>query len=110
MATGTVTFTAANGDMLTIAQSSVSMDIGPMSNSFTGIAVITGESGRFANARESLSLHGTLTFDQGGIGHALSNIHGADRLRCLRSERVAGHRARREPSREGGAEAPPSRH
>ena len=75
-ATGTVTFTAANGDMLTVAQSSVSTDIGPMSKSFTGTAVITGGSGRFANASGSLSLNGTLTFDQGGIGHALSTYTG----------------------------------
>lgn len=74
-ATGAVTFTAANGDLLTVTQRSVSTDIGPMQKSFAGTAVITGGTGRFANASGTLGLDGTLTLDQ-GIGHALSTYTG----------------------------------
>ena len=74
-ATGSVSFTAANGDLLTITQSSVSTNIGPMQKSFAGTAVITGGTGRFANASGNLGLDGTLTLDQ-GIGHALSTYTG----------------------------------
>ena len=75
-ASGAVTFTAANGDALTVTESTSSADIGPMRKSFTGTAVITGGTGRFANATGRLDLAGTLTFDQNGIGHAFSSYAG----------------------------------
>jgi len=75
-ATGTVTFTAANGDALTITQSTASTDVGPATKAFTGTATITGGTGRFANASGALELDGTLTFDQNEIGHALSTYAG----------------------------------
>jgi hypothetical protein len=76
VATAAVTFTAANGDVLTITQSSGSTDIGPALKSFTGTATITGGARRFTNARGTLDLAGTLRFDQDGIGHALSTYTG----------------------------------
>jgi hypothetical protein len=75
-ATATVTFTAANGDVLTITQTTSSTDIGPALKSFTGTALITGGAGRFATARGTLDLEGTLSFDQQRIGHALSTYTG----------------------------------
>jgi hypothetical protein len=76
-ATATVTFTAANGDALTVTQSTSSSDIGPGLKRFTGTAVITGGSGRFANASGQLDVEGTLAFDQNGIGHAVSTYIGS---------------------------------
>jgi hypothetical protein len=75
-ATASVTFTAPNGDALTFTQSTGSADIGPGLKSFTGTATITGGSGRFASARGTWDLEGTLSLDQQGIGHALSTYTG----------------------------------
>jgi hypothetical protein len=73
---GQVTFTAANGDALQVTQGATSTDAGPATKDFIGTATISGGTGRFANAAGALGLRGTLTFDQNGIGHAVSEYDG----------------------------------
>ena len=74
---GQLTLTAANGDALQITQSAVATDVGPSVRTFVGVATVVGGTGRFASATGTLTLNGTLTFDQTGIGHAVSTYDGS---------------------------------
>lgn len=73
---GQVTFTASDGSTLQVSQSANSSDIGPSTKMFVGTATISGGTGRFASASGALGLEGTLTFDQLGVGHAVSTYDG----------------------------------
>ena len=60
-ATGTATFTAANGDTLTASVVGQGTVTGPTTRSIVEVYTITGGTGRFADATGTFTLHSTVT-------------------------------------------------
>jgi hypothetical protein len=64
-ATGTATFTAANGDTLTASVVGQGTPTGPTTRSIVEVYTITGGTGRFADASGTLTLERTLDLTTG---------------------------------------------
>jgi hypothetical protein len=64
-ATGTATFTAANGDILTASVVGQGTVTGPTTRSIVEVYTITGGTGRFAGATGTLTLERTLDLTTG---------------------------------------------
>jgi hypothetical protein len=64
-ATGTATFTAANGDTLTASVVGQGTTTGPTTRSIVEVYTITGGTGRFADATGTLTLERTLDLTTG---------------------------------------------
>ena len=60
-ATGTATFTAANGDTLTASVVGQGTVTGPTTRSIVEVYTVTGGTGRFADATGTFTLHSTVT-------------------------------------------------